>query len=111
MRLCGPPNGRATRALGIIAVASFLSAVFSSPTCANPAATASPATQRSPTLNAKREAWRKALSRISAPKTGCFKAKYPRVAWVKVACNTVPSRPYPPPNSPRPSANDLHKNA
>jgi hypothetical protein len=51
------------------------------------------------------------LSRISAPKTGCFKAKYPRVAWVKVACNTVPSRPYPPPNSPRPSANDLHKNA
>ncbi|MGA7830766.1 MAG: Ig-like domain repeat protein [Terracidiphilus sp.] len=41
-----------------------------------------------------REAWRKAMVRTPLPKSGCFKAEYPRTDWVQVECG----RPSPFPN-------------
>src|SRR5450432_3308422 len=45
------------------------------------------------------EAWRANLTRIEAPREGCFRADYPSIEWVETGCQTVVPRVAPRPPS------------
>jgi hypothetical protein len=47
-------------------------------------------TQQSKEEAAKREAWRKVITRVRFPKPGCFNASYPSTEWKEVPCSTKP---------------------
>jgi hypothetical protein len=47
-------------------------------------------TQRSKEEAAKREAWRKVITRVRFLKPGCFNALYPSTEWKEVPCSTKP---------------------
>jgi Bacterial Ig-like domain (group 3) len=47
-------------------------------------------TQQSNEEAAKREAWRKVITRVRFPKPGCFNASYPSTEWKEVPCSTKP---------------------
>jgi hypothetical protein len=41
------------------------------------------------------EDWRKAMSLVPPPKTGCYTAAYPSLNWQSVPCTSAPQHPYP----------------
>jgi hypothetical protein len=38
--------------------------------------------------------WREAITKLTLPAAGCFRADYPDVAWTQVACREAPKTPY-----------------
>lgn len=46
-----------------------------------------------------KEEWRKAISRRSLPKEGCFRASHPSMTWEEVPCGKAPDVPYRPTKS------------
>jgi hypothetical protein len=78
--------GRRARALGVVAAASLLAILGSS---LGAAANASPRPERT-------RQWQRAIERLGVPGRGCFTASYPKLAWLRTPCQTVPDRPYPP---------------
>jgi len=57
-----------------------------------PASTPLPA---SPAPSQPWEDWRKSISRIRVPSSGCFKAYYPSTVWTSVPCTPIQTRPLP----------------
>jgi hypothetical protein len=46
--------------------------------------------------------WRQAIERLQVPGAGCFTASYPRIEWLRTACQAAPPHPYPPARGYRP---------
>lgn len=47
-------------------------------------------------------AWESAMAKLRVPSRGCFRAAYPKVAWIGTGCVTLKRLPFPPARGPRP---------
>lgn len=75
----------------VFMVAAALPAI--SQTSRGVAARPTAAQTASPELVRAQSAWHQALVQLPHPKPGCYRATYPRVAWVEVTCNPAPKYP------------------
>lgn len=97
MKSNGSAHRRAAILLGVMVVASLLSAAFW-PAAAQPAAPAS----TGPVFESQ-EAWRTFMAQLPLPLKGCFTATYPHTTWQQVPCTAAPRLPFPPARGPRPA--------
>jgi hypothetical protein len=102
----GSAIGRFTRVRGMMVTVSLLLGLLSSfvasaqpreTPAVQPAPVPTPApVPAQPPKAPSREEWRAAMSQLSLPKSGCFKATYPNAEWQQVPCAKAPLRPYQP---------------
>jgi hypothetical protein len=102
------PRPRATTFFGIIVASSVLFGLLSSIALSaqqekpKPQASTIPSAAQTtkPQIAKTREEWHKALLQLPHPKTGCYKASFPRVEWKAVPCGTPPPYPVEPAHGP-----------
>lgn len=82
-----------TPVITVMVVAGLLAAVGAS------ASSAAGSTSRDQGRTAK---WQVAMEKLRLPGKGCFKAAFPKVAWVRTRCKAAPRHPYPPAHGHRP---------
>ncbi len=94
-------RGIGSEAFGVLVAAGLGSSFLSITASAQPAATAPSSLSAvkphllSPEERQKREEWQRSISRIPAPKKGCFNSSYPSLEWHEVPCGPPPVRRYP----------------
>lgn len=95
-------RGRGAKILSLIFLAGLAAAPWSSATAAQrePArvvtSVAQPSRSRPVATARNRPEWQRAMARLPAPSSGCFRSSFPRIEWQATACVTPPNLPYPP---------------
>jgi hypothetical protein len=94
----------AASALWVLVASGAIAGESGAPATGEPTGVGVPAKDDSAEAVARREAWRATMSRIPAPRKGCFTADYPNTRWRETPCSPPPAYPNPPARKAQPDS-------